>query len=291
LRPAARTAAAVLAVSVWTPLANAGIAHRWFTWPNIGFLSPVPVVTALIGVSEWYALTHRHELTPFLGAVGLFLMSFIGLAISLWPMIVPYQYTLWQAASSESTQAFPVIGTLFLLPIILMYTAWSYWIFRGRRAPTSATIEWGERDRAGGRGADPGACLRVPPRRREMGHPEKPEGEMAEIYPASTREYAARRRELAPEQQAAFDAFSKAVFADGALPGKTKQIIAVAVAHVTQCPYCIQGHTAAALRAGATPSELMEAVWVAAEMRAGASYAHSALMLARLAEQQPSRGS
>ena len=74
-------------------------------------------------------------------------------------------------------------------------------------------------------------------------------------------------------------AFSKAVFADGVLPTKMKQIIAVAVAHVTQCPYCIKGHTKAALHAGATPEELMEAVWVASEMRAGGAYAHSALML------------
>jgi AhpD family alkylhydroperoxidase len=99
------------------------------------------------------------------------------------------------------------------------------------------------------------------------------------LYPKATREIAARRRELAPEAEAAFQAFSKAVFADGALPAKTKQLIAVAVAHVTQCPYCIKGHTRAATRAGATPQELMEAVWVAAEMRAGGAYAHSALML------------
>jgi cytochrome d ubiquinol oxidase subunit II len=119
-------------VSIWTPLANAEIARRWFDWPNIAYLSPVPIVTALIALAEWHALTHRHELTPFLGAIGLFLMSFVGIAISLWPMIVPYHYTLWQAASSESTQAFLLIGTLFLLPIILMYTAWSYWVFRGK---------------------------------------------------------------------------------------------------------------------------------------------------------------
>ena len=99
------------------------------------------------------------------------------------------------------------------------------------------------------------------------------------LYPKATREIATRRRELAPEAEAAFQAFSKAVFADGALPAKTKQLIAVAVAHVTQCPYCIKGHTKAATRAGATPQELMEAVWVAAEMRAGGAYAHSALML------------
>jgi len=99
------------------------------------------------------------------------------------------------------------------------------------------------------------------------------------MYPAATRHLADRRRALAPAQQAAFEAFGKAVFADGALPAKMKQIIAVAVAHVTQCPYCIKGHTKAALRAGATQEELMEAIWVAAEMRAGGAYAHAALML------------
>src|SRR5512143_2523582 len=86
---------------------------------------------------------------------------------------------------------------------------------------------------------------------------------MSSVYPLSTPKIARKRRDLAPNQQAAFDAFGKAVFADGALPAKIKQIVAVAVAHVTQCPYCINGHTKAALRAGATPEELMEAIWVA----------------------------
>ena len=99
------------------------------------------------------------------------------------------------------------------------------------------------------------------------------------MYPPTTREPAQQRRELAPAAQAAFDAFGKAVFADGVLTVKMKQIIAVAVAHVTQCPYCIKGHTKAALRAGATQQELMEAIWVAAELRAGCAYAHAALML------------
>ena len=83
----------------------------------------------------------------------------------------------------------------------------------------------------------------------------------------------------APETEAAFQQFSQKVFADGALPAKLKQIIAVAVAHVTQCPYCIKGHTKAALRHGASQEELMEAIWVAAEMRAGAAYAHSILAI------------
>ena len=89
-----------------------------------------------------------------------------------------------------------------------------------------------------------------------------------------------------PEIQAAFDAFSHKVFADGALPTKTKQLIAVAVAHVTQCPYCIRGHTKAALRCGATPQELMEAIWVAAEMRAGGAYAHSTVSLTAMNEER-----
>ena len=103
---------------------------------------------------------------------------------------------------------------------------------------------------------------------------------MAEtMYPASSPEIGHRRRELAPEIHKSFDEFSQKVFADRALPAKTKQLIAVAVAHVTQCPYCIRGHTKAALRHGATHQELMEAIWVAAEMRAGGAFAHSTIAI------------
>jgi len=107
------------------------------------------------------------------------------------------------------------------------------------------------------------------------------------MYPPATREIAQTRRSLAPESQAAFDAFSRTVFAEGALSAKMKQIVAVAVAHATQCPYCIKGHTKAALRAGATRQELMEAIWVAAEMKAGAAYAHSALAISVFDEEAP----
>lgn len=99
------------------------------------------------------------------------------------------------------------------------------------------------------------------------------------IYPPATSEIALRRKELAPEINEAFEEFGRAVFADGALPEKTKQLIAVAVAHVTQCPYCITGHTRLAHRKGASSEEIMEAIWVAAEMRAGGAYAHSTLAL------------
>jgi AhpD family alkylhydroperoxidase len=109
------------------------------------------------------------------------------------------------------------------------------------------------------------------------------------VYPAATRELTTRRRDAAPGIHEAFEAFSKQVFADGALPEKTKQLIAVAVAHVTQCPYCIRGHTKLAHRRGASEEEVMEAIWVAAEMRAGGAYAHSVLALDALPVEQAQR--
>ena len=98
-------------------------------------------------------------------------------------------------------------------------------------------------------------------------------------YPKATRELSELRRKLAPETEVAFQAFSQSVFSDGALSTKTKQLIAVAVPHVTQCPYCVTGHTKVVQRAGATPQKRMEAIW---EMRAGAAFAHSTLMLSAL---------
>ena len=99
------------------------------------------------------------------------------------------------------------------------------------------------------------------------------------VSQSHTNGLAQKRKDLSPDTEAAFQSFSRAVFANGALPTKVKQIIAVAVAHVTQCPYCIKGHTKAALRHGASQEELMEAIWVAAEMRAGGAYAHSVLAI------------
>jgi len=118
-------------VSLWTPLSNAEISERWFSWPNMGFLAPIPVITGLLALLEWRAIG-RGEMSPFFYAVGLFAMSYIGIGISLYPMIVPHSFTLWQAASDPSTQLFLLLGTLFLLPVILVYTGWSYWVFRGK---------------------------------------------------------------------------------------------------------------------------------------------------------------
>jgi AhpD family alkylhydroperoxidase len=106
------------------------------------------------------------------------------------------------------------------------------------------------------------------------------------LLPEPSRELARLRNRLAPDAAEAFRNFSERVFADGALPRKTKEIIAVAVAHVTQCPYCINGHTKLALRHGATQEELMEAIWVAAEMRAGGAFAHSNVALHTMQQEE-----
>ena len=99
------------------------------------------------------------------------------------------------------------------------------------------------------------------------------------VYPLPSGKLSRKRQELAPGIERAFREFSRQVFAAGALDAKTKQLIAVAVAHVTQCPYCIQGHTKGARREGAAEQEIMEAIWVAAEMRAGGAFAHSLIAL------------
>jgi len=111
------------------------------------------------------------------------------------------------------------------------------------------------------------------------------------LYPAPSKEISQKRKDLAPELYAAFQSFSQRVFADGALPSKTKELIAVAVAHVTQCPYCIRSHTKRATTRGATAQEIMEAIWVAAEMRAGAASAHSALAIDEISKEPDSPGS
>jgi len=108
------------------------IQRRWFAWPNLLLLSPVPVITLALFVWLLRALKSGREATPFLLALGLFGMCYLGLGISILPMIVPYSVTLWAAASSPKSQAFLMIGTLFLLPIIVAYTGWSYWVFRGK---------------------------------------------------------------------------------------------------------------------------------------------------------------
>jgi cytochrome d ubiquinol oxidase subunit II len=119
-------------VGIWMPFLNESAAARWLVWPNSVLLVPVPLATAAVAWLIWRGLANKAQLTPFVGAMGLFVLTYVGLAISLYPMIVPHHFTLWQAAASERTQAFLLIGTLVLLPVILMYIGWSYWVFRGK---------------------------------------------------------------------------------------------------------------------------------------------------------------
>jgi len=119
-------------VSLWTPLINRQVADRWFSFPNIAWLSIVPVVTGAIAYATWRTLRRDGDYVPFIGSMGLFAMCYLGLGISLFPYVVPYVLTLWEAAAVPASQMFLLIGTLFLLPIVFMYTGWSYYVFRGK---------------------------------------------------------------------------------------------------------------------------------------------------------------
>jgi cytochrome d ubiquinol oxidase subunit II len=119
-------------VSIWTPLMHPQIAQRWFSVPNIFYLALVPIATAIIAYATWRALRRDADYLPFIGAMALFVMCYLGLGISLFPYVVPYAVTLWDGAAVPSTQMFLLIGTLFLLPIIFTYLGWAYYVFRGK---------------------------------------------------------------------------------------------------------------------------------------------------------------
>jgi cytochrome d ubiquinol oxidase subunit II len=119
-------------VSLWTPLAFERIAARWFSTPNIYFLWPVPVMTALTAWMAWRWLAQGRELLPFLASILLFLFGYLGLAISTYPYLVPPSLTVWQTAAAPASQMFMLVGTLPLLVVILGYVVFVYWIFRGK---------------------------------------------------------------------------------------------------------------------------------------------------------------
>lgn len=126
---------AMAIVSLWTPLAMERIYDRWFSWPNILYLSPIPILTAIAAFTCWQGLQRGKELSPFLAAICLFLLGLAGLAISNLPYLVPPSITIWQAAAPVSSQLFMLVGTLILLPAVLFYTAFTYWTFRGKVRP------------------------------------------------------------------------------------------------------------------------------------------------------------
>lgn len=121
------------AVSLGTPYLSNEIADRWFSWPNIAFLAPVPIAVAVTAGMLYLRLKNRRaELSPFILSMFLFWLGYSGLAISIWPNIVPPSIDIWQAASPAKTQGFMIWGFIVLIPIILAYTAYSYWVFRGK---------------------------------------------------------------------------------------------------------------------------------------------------------------
>ncbi|MGE0719737.1 MAG: cytochrome d ubiquinol oxidase subunit II [Alphaproteobacteria bacterium] len=129
---AAALLVAIAVVSLWTPLIHEDIARRWFTMPNLLIFSPVPLLVAACAFLLWRAIEARRERLPFVLTLALFFLGYTGLAISLWPMIVPPGITIWDAAAPPQSQGFILVGMLLLLPVILGYTAYSYWVFRGK---------------------------------------------------------------------------------------------------------------------------------------------------------------
>ncbi len=122
----------ILIVSLWTPLTFERIQERWFSTPNIYFLWPVPLLTAAVAFLAWRGIERKAEYTPFIASVLLFLLCYLGLAISTYPYIVPPTMTVQQAAAVPESQIFSLIGVVFMLPIILGYTVFVYWTFRGK---------------------------------------------------------------------------------------------------------------------------------------------------------------
>ena len=122
-------------VSLWTPLEFPRIRERWFSLPNFLFLWPVPLLTALVAFAGWRSLRRDGDALPFIATIGLFLMGFLGLVISSFPYLVPPSLDIWQAAAAPASQSFMLAGTLVLLPLILSYTAYVYWLFRGKIGP------------------------------------------------------------------------------------------------------------------------------------------------------------
>jgi cytochrome d ubiquinol oxidase subunit II len=129
--------AAIGAVSIATPFLHVEYTHRWFSWPNIILTAPVPITVAAVSAQLLRALSNKWDYQPFFLTLVLFALSYAGLGISIYPYIVPQSITIWQAASPPNSQFFMLIGVAILIPLILGYTSWAYWVFRGKVRPES----------------------------------------------------------------------------------------------------------------------------------------------------------
>ncbi len=131
-KAAIATLALLVAVSLYTPFLDAGYFARWFSMPSILFASQVPLLTAIIAYALLRAIRRNREAAPFFLSLGIFILGMAGLAVSMWPYLVPASVTIWDAAAPERSQEFMLIGVAITLPLIIAYTAWSYWVFRGK---------------------------------------------------------------------------------------------------------------------------------------------------------------
>ncbi len=131
-RAAVATLLLLVAVSLYTPLLDKNYWVHWFAMPNVLFSAQVPLLTAILTFLLFRALAKRYEAAPFWLSLGIFLLGMAGLGVSIWPYVVPDQLTIWEAAAPERSQIFMLVGVVITLPLIIAYTAWSYWVFRGK---------------------------------------------------------------------------------------------------------------------------------------------------------------
>ncbi|WP_339050360.1 cytochrome d ubiquinol oxidase subunit II [Rickettsiella endosymbiont of Xylota segnis] len=122
----------LVSVSIWTPIVEPQVMHRWFSFPNFYYLSSLPILTILIVFYNFYCLQKKKERLPFVLTIGLFVLSYAGFCISAWPYIIPHVLPVWEAAAPPSTLKFILVGTAIILPILLIYTLYSYHVFRGK---------------------------------------------------------------------------------------------------------------------------------------------------------------
>ncbi|GBG12839.1 cytochrome d ubiquinol oxidase subunit II [Novimethylophilus kurashikiensis] len=124
--------AAIVIVCVWTPLMNPGIAQRWFAYPNILYAAPVPILTVVSAALLLLAVAKRSHAAPFLFTLALVILNYVGFGISLWPNIIPPNISIWDASSPPQSQGFTLVGALVIIPLVLAYTLWGYYVFRGK---------------------------------------------------------------------------------------------------------------------------------------------------------------
>jgi cytochrome bd ubiquinol oxidase subunit II len=129
------TLAGLVAVSIATPFLHVDYWHRWFTWPSLVYTAPVPILVVAVALALLRSLARRQDVRPFVLTLLLFALTYAGLGLSMYPFVVPQSITIWQAAAPAKSQLFMLVGVVVLIPMILAYTAFAYWVFRGKVDP------------------------------------------------------------------------------------------------------------------------------------------------------------